>query len=89
MNEFMFSSNSSIKHIGLRISLGILYFLQNREYFGSFCRGSPCDQVRHLYYKIRSSGPLPYTTISTSGINSIHQVGFLSVFLVLDLDHLI
>lgn len=48
--------------------------MKNREYFGSFCRGSLCDQVRHLYYKIRSSGPLPYTTISTSGINSIHQL---------------
>ncbi|PNY06186.1 glycogenin-1, partial [Trifolium pratense] len=49
-----------------------LSFMKNREYFGSFCRGSPFNQFRQLYYKIRSSGPLAYTTISTSA-NSIHQ----------------
>ncbi|CAJ2631459.1 unnamed protein product [Trifolium pratense] len=50
-----------------------LSFMKNREYFGSFCRGSPFNQFRQLYYKIRSSGPLAYTTISTSA-NSIHQL---------------
>ncbi|KAJ1385110.1 Nucleotide-diphospho-sugar transferase [Sesbania bispinosa] len=49
-------------------------FLKNRGYFGTFCRGSLCDQVRQLYYKIRSSGPLAYTGISTSATNSVHQL---------------
>ncbi|XP_004494729.1 inositol phosphorylceramide glucuronosyltransferase 1-like [Cicer arietinum] len=49
-------------------------FIKNREYFGSSCRGSLYDQVRHLYYKIRSSGPLAYSSISTSATNSIHQL---------------
>ncbi|CAI8615592.1 unnamed protein product [Vicia faba] len=48
-------------------------FMKNREYFGSFFRGSLCDQVRHLYYKIRSSGAIVYTSMSTSATNSIHQ----------------
>ncbi|KAL5061156.1 hypothetical protein RYX36_032760 [Vicia faba] len=49
-------------------------FMKNREYFGSFFRGSLCDQVRHLYYKIRSSGAIAYTSMSTSATNSIHQL---------------
>ncbi|KAG6750706.1 hypothetical protein POTOM_045215 [Populus tomentosa] len=32
-------------------------FLQTR----AFCRGSLCDHIRHLYYKIRSNGALAYT----------------------------
>ncbi|KAK7285898.1 hypothetical protein RJT34_20683 [Clitoria ternatea] len=49
-------------------------FLKNRGYFSSSCRSSLCDPVRHLYYRIRSSGPLAYTSISTSTTNSIHQL---------------
>ncbi|GAV86215.1 Glyco_transf_8 domain-containing protein [Cephalotus follicularis] len=49
-------------------------FLQTREYFGSFCRSSLCDHIRHLYYKIRSSGAFSYTGVSSSpSINSNHQ----------------
>ncbi|KAK7376282.1 hypothetical protein VNO78_34746 [Psophocarpus tetragonolobus] len=49
-------------------------FLKNHGYFGSCCRNSLCDHVRHLYYRIKSGGPLAYTTISTSTINSTHQL---------------
>lgn len=45
-------------------------FLQTR----AFCRGSLCDHIRHLYYKIRSNGPLAYTGISSSSAgNSTYQ----------------
>ncbi|KAE8009983.1 hypothetical protein FH972_006383 [Carpinus fangiana] len=40
--------------------------LQTREYFGSLCRSSLCDGIRHLYYKIRSIGSLTYSGVSTS-----------------------
>ncbi|KAK7269164.1 hypothetical protein RIF29_21880 [Crotalaria pallida] len=49
-------------------------FLKNQGYFGSFCRSSPCDYIRHLYYRIKSGGPLAYASISTSTINSSHQL---------------
>ncbi|KAL0005454.1 hypothetical protein SO802_013015 [Lithocarpus litseifolius] len=50
-------------------------FLQTREHFGSFCRSSLCDHIKHLYYRIRSSGSLTYSGISTSAtINSNHQL---------------
>ncbi|KAL9320398.1 hypothetical protein ACSQ67_012237 [Phaseolus vulgaris] len=61
-------------------------FMKNQGHFSSFCRSSLCDQARHLYYRIRSSGPLIYTSISTSTTNSIHQVGFLFCLLGGDLD---
>ncbi|KAI4301951.1 hypothetical protein L6164_035182 [Bauhinia variegata] len=48
-------------------------FLQSPGYFSSFCRSSLCDRARHLYYMIRSSGPLAYTSMSSSTINSTHQ----------------
>ena len=74
------------KLIQLYISLITLYFLQNQGYFSTLCRSSLCDQVRHLYYRIRSNGPLAYNSISTSTTNSVHQVGFLFCVLVEDLD---
>ncbi|XP_019439927.1 PREDICTED: inositol phosphorylceramide glucuronosyltransferase 1 [Lupinus angustifolius] len=49
-------------------------FLKNQGYFGSFCRSSLCDHIRHLYYRIKSGGPLAYASISTSTINSSHQL---------------
>ncbi|XP_041018568.1 inositol phosphorylceramide glucuronosyltransferase 1 [Juglans microcarpa x Juglans regia] len=49
-------------------------FLQTREYFGSFCRSSLCDSIRHMYYKIRYGGSLSYSGVSTSStISSNHQ----------------
>ena len=53
----------------------ILIFLQTREIFGSFCRKTLYDPLRHLYYKFRSGGGLPYSTVSSSStINSNQQV---------------
>ncbi|KAJ9682465.1 hypothetical protein PVL29_018395 [Vitis rotundifolia] len=49
-------------------------FLQTREFFGSFCRTTLCDPLRHLYYKFRSGGALPYSSVSSSStINSNQQ----------------
>ncbi|KAI4350072.1 hypothetical protein L6164_010596 [Bauhinia variegata] len=48
-------------------------FLQSPGYFSSFCRSSLCEHVRHLYYMIRSGGPLAYTSVSPSTINLTHQ----------------
>lgn len=49
-------------------------FLQTREHFGSLCRGSLCDYIRHMYYRIRSGGSLTYSGVSTSStISSNHQ----------------
>ncbi|KAJ7978153.1 Hexosyltransferase [Quillaja saponaria] len=48
-------------------------FLQTREFFGSLCRTSLSDHIRHLYFKIRLSGSLAYSGVSTSAINSTHQ----------------
>ncbi|KAL2950124.1 hypothetical protein AAZX31_20G212900 [Glycine max] len=45
-----------------------------KGYFGSCYRTSLCDHVRHLYYRIKSGGPLAYTTISTSTLNSPHKL---------------
>ncbi|XP_057424029.1 inositol phosphorylceramide glucuronosyltransferase 1-like [Lotus japonicus] len=50
------------------------YFLQNQGNFGSCCRSPLFDHVRHLYYRMKSGPPLAYTSISTSTINSIHQL---------------
>ncbi|XP_020210606.1 inositol phosphorylceramide glucuronosyltransferase 1 isoform X2 [Cajanus cajan] len=49
-------------------------FIKNQGYFGSCCRNSLCDHVRHLYYRIKSGVPLAYTTISTPTIASTHQL---------------
>ncbi|ONI05028.1 hypothetical protein PRUPE_6G352300 [Prunus persica] len=49
-------------------------FLQSQEYFCSLCRSSLYDQIKHLYYKIRSTVTLNYTVVSTSSsINPNHQ----------------
>lgn len=48
--------------------------LQAREFFGSVYRSSLCNRIRHLYYKIRSSGTLAYSSVSvSSAIDSNHQ----------------
>ncbi|XP_061340437.1 inositol phosphorylceramide glucuronosyltransferase 1-like isoform X1 [Gastrolobium bilobum] len=47
-------------------------FLKNQG--SSFCRSSLFDHIRHLYYRIKSSGPFAYTSISASTTNSIHQL---------------
>ncbi|XP_004302108.1 PREDICTED: inositol phosphorylceramide glucuronosyltransferase 1 [Fragaria vesca subsp. vesca] len=49
-------------------------FLQTREYFGSLCRSSFYDQIKHIYYKIKSTGTLNYAAVSTSSnINLSNQ----------------
>ncbi|KAL6132479.1 hypothetical protein ACLB2K_064722 [Fragaria x ananassa] len=49
-------------------------FLQTREYFGSLCRSSCYDQIKHIYYKIKSTGTLNYAAVSTSSnINLSNQ----------------
>ncbi|PKI39091.1 hypothetical protein CRG98_040515 [Punica granatum] len=49
-------------------------FLQAREFFGSICRSSLCDHIRHLFYKIRCNGAYAYTSVSThSAINGNQQ----------------
>lgn len=54
---------------------GIWILVQSQEYFGSLCRSSLYDQIKHLYYKIRSTVTLNYTVVSTSSsINPNHQV---------------
>ncbi|TKY45833.1 Inositol phosphorylceramide glucuronosyltransferase 1 [Spatholobus suberectus] len=60
-----------VKFLVLLPFCGLLFccyhsFTKNQGYFSSFCRSSLCDQVRHLYYRIKSNGPLAYTSISTS-----------------------
>ncbi|XP_044482389.1 inositol phosphorylceramide glucuronosyltransferase 1 isoform X1 [Mangifera indica] len=48
--------------------------LQIQEHFGSLCRSSLCDQIRLLYFKIRSRGALAYTGVpSSSTTNSNHH----------------
>ncbi|KAF7805221.1 inositol phosphorylceramide glucuronosyltransferase 1 [Senna tora] len=49
-------------------------FLKSPGNVGSFCRSSIWDHVRHLYYRIRTSGPLAYSSISAITINSTHQL---------------
>ncbi|KAE9616096.1 putative glucuronosyltransferase [Lupinus albus] len=49
-------------------------FLKSQGHFSSFSRGSLWNNIRNLYYRIRSSGSLPYTTISSSTTNSSHQL---------------
>ncbi|XP_020966816.1 inositol phosphorylceramide glucuronosyltransferase 1 isoform X3 [Arachis ipaensis] len=41
--------------------------------FGSFCRTSLFDHVRHHYHKIKSGGSVAYISISTSTISSTHE----------------
>ncbi|KAB1202914.1 putative glucuronosyltransferase PGSIP6 [Morella rubra] len=54
--------------------LSYYIFMQTRESFGSLCRTSLCDRIRHLYYRLRSGGSLTYTGVSTSSsIGSSHQ----------------
>ncbi|XP_031283835.1 inositol phosphorylceramide glucuronosyltransferase 1 isoform X1 [Pistacia vera] len=49
-------------------------FLQIREHFSSLCRSSLCDQIRLLYFKIRSCGALAYSSVSSSSAtNSNHH----------------
>lgn len=48
-------------------------FLKTQGYFGSCNRSILCDNVRHLYYRIKSGSALSYTSISTS-INCTHQL---------------
>ncbi|KAK0599022.1 hypothetical protein LWI29_001606 [Acer saccharum] len=49
-------------------------FLQTRCYFGTLCRNSLCDQIRHLYVKIRAGGPLTYTVVSPSATINSNQL---------------
>ena len=48
---------------------------------GSLCRISLCNQIRHLYYVIRSSGTVAYTGVSSSSTtNANSQVSFLFIY---------
>ncbi|XP_010558734.1 PREDICTED: inositol phosphorylceramide glucuronosyltransferase 1 [Tarenaya hassleriana] len=48
---------------------------EGREFLGSLCRSSVCNQIRHLYYRIRSNGTLGYSGVSTlSSMNSNYQL---------------
>ncbi|CAL0308814.1 unnamed protein product [Lupinus luteus] len=49
-------------------------FFKSQGHFSSFSRSSLWNNIRHLYYRIRSIGSLPYTTISSSNTNSSHQL---------------
>ncbi|KAK1582886.1 hypothetical protein Q3G72_019255 [Acer saccharum] len=49
-------------------------FLQTRCYFGTLCRNSLCDRIRHLYVKIRAGGPLTYTVVSPSATINSNQL---------------
>ncbi|XWS42611.1 hypothetical protein CRYUN_Cryun16bG0028700 [Craigia yunnanensis] len=55
----------------------VLLFCYYRSFFqtgGSLCRTSLCNQIRHLYYVIRSSGTVAYTSVSSSStINANSQ----------------
>ncbi|KAF8053272.1 hypothetical protein N665_1437s0008 [Sinapis alba] len=58
---------------------GLLFCLyrsiQGRDFLGSLCRSSVCNQIRHLYYKVRSNGTLGYSGVSTlSTMNSNYQL---------------
>ncbi|KAB1202913.1 putative glucuronosyltransferase PGSIP6 [Morella rubra] len=58
----------------LSVTMIALSFSSTRESFGSLCRTSLCDRIRHLYYRLRSGGSLTYTGVSTSSsIGSSHQ----------------
>ncbi|CAH8305909.1 unnamed protein product [Eruca vesicaria subsp. sativa] len=49
--------------------------VQGRDLLGSLCRSSVCNQIRHLYYKIRSNGTLGYSGVSTlSTMNPNYQL---------------
>ncbi|XP_057961461.1 inositol phosphorylceramide glucuronosyltransferase 1 isoform X2 [Malania oleifera] len=48
-------------------------FLQAREFFGSICRSSLWDHVRHIHYKFRAGGTLAYSSISSSSANNSNQ----------------
>ncbi|KAG2243590.1 hypothetical protein Bca52824_094567 [Brassica carinata] len=49
--------------------------IKGRDFMGSLCRSSVCNQIRHLYYKVRSNGTLGYSGVSTlSTMNSNYQL---------------
>ncbi|KAF2541143.1 hypothetical protein F2Q68_00033216 [Brassica cretica] len=49
--------------------------LKGRDFLSSLCRNSVCNQIRHLYYKLRSNGTLGYSGVSTlSTMNSNYQL---------------
>ncbi|XP_054801061.1 inositol phosphorylceramide glucuronosyltransferase 1 [Prosopis cineraria] len=49
-------------------------FIKSPGFIGSLCRSSLWDHARHLYYRIRASGPLVCGSISTTTINSTYQL---------------
>lgn len=56
-------------------------FLQTWEYFGSLCRSSLCDRIRHMYYKIRSTGSLTYSGVSTSSTGGSNHHSKVPIYL--------
>ncbi|CAH2047361.1 unnamed protein product [Thlaspi arvense] len=65
-----------VKFLFLLPLCGLLFCLyrsiQGRDFLGSSCRSSVCNQIRHLYYKVRSNGTLGYSGVST--MNSNYQL---------------
>ncbi|KAI9078442.1 hypothetical protein K1719_039661 [Acacia pycnantha] len=49
-------------------------FVKSPGFISSFCRSSLWDHARHLYCRIRASGPLVYGNISTTAVNSTYQL---------------
>lgn len=52
----------------------------NKDSLSSCCRISPCDYVRHIFYKFKSGGGLPvYSSVTSSSVaNPMQQVIFCS-----------
>ncbi|CAH2055123.1 unnamed protein product [Thlaspi arvense] len=68
-----------VKFLFLLPLCGLLFCLyrsiQGRDFLGSSCRSSVCNQIRHLYYKVRSNGTLGYSGVSTMNSNYQHHTG--------------
>ncbi|CAN8260481.1 unnamed protein product [Cochlearia groenlandica] len=66
-----------VKFLFLLPLCGFLFCLyrSGRDFLGSLCRGSVCNQIRHLYYQFRSIGTLGYSGVSPlSTMNSNYQI---------------
>uniref|UniRef100_A0A2P2LMW7 Hexosyltransferase n=1 Tax=Rhizophora mucronata TaxID=61149 RepID=A0A2P2LMW7_RHIMU len=57
-----------VKFLFLLPLLCALFFCYNHSFLQTqtFCRSSLWDQLKHLYYKIRSSGTIPYSGVSSA-----------------------
>lgn len=74
-----------VKVLFLLPFLGLIFlyhhsFLLAFEFFGSLCRTSLCDRMRHLALRLRTGIMIPFAAVSSSATNSSQQLysGFLS-----------